>query len=156
MPRYENPTRTGAILETELAMSPASKLISGGQTVYFRPRSVRKGCTGLNLTHQGISKTMDAESRIHELKLELPAAPRPVATYQTAVRYGDLLYVSGHGPLRTDGTLILGRVGGDMDLDGGRAAARQVGLAMLATVKDHLGSLNKVARLIKVLGLLSG
>ena len=96
---------------------------------------------------------MDHESRLKELGLVLPQAPKPIATYKTAVRHGDLLYVSGHGPLRVDGTLSVGRVGDDLDLDGGRAAARQVGLAMLATIRDHLGSLNHVAELIKVLAL---
>ena len=98
---------------------------------------------------------MGAEARVAELKLELPPAPKPVATYVTAVRHGDLLYVSGHGPLKSDGTLIVGRLGADLDLAGGQAAARQVGLAILSTVRSHLGSLDKVARLIKVLGLVN-
>ncbi len=98
---------------------------------------------------------MGADARLAELKLELPPAPKPVATYVTAVRHGDLLYVSGHGPLRSDGTLITGRLGADTDLAGGRAAARQTGLAILATVRSHLGSLDKVARLIKVLGMVN-
>jgi enamine deaminase RidA (YjgF/YER057c/UK114 family) len=98
---------------------------------------------------------MGADARLAELKLELPPAPKPVATYVTAVRHGDLLYVSGHGPLKGDGTLIVGRLGADLDLAGGQAAARQVGLAILATVRSHLGSLDKVVRLIKVLGLVN-
>ena len=57
---------------------------------------------------------MGAEARLAELKLELPPAPKPVATYVTAIRHGDLLYVSGHGPYRTDGTLITGRLGETM------------------------------------------
>ena len=96
---------------------------------------------------------MGAEARVAELKLELPPAPKPVATYLTAVRHGDLLYVSGHGPLRPDGTLMLGKVGADLDVAGGQAAARQTGLAILATVRSHLGSLDKVVRLVKVLGM---
>ena len=59
---------------------------------------------------------MGAEDRVAELKLELPPAPKPVATYVTAMRVGDLLYVSGHGPLRSDGTMITGKLGGDMDV----------------------------------------
>jgi enamine deaminase RidA (YjgF/YER057c/UK114 family) len=98
---------------------------------------------------------MGAEARIGELNLTLPPPPKPVATYLTAVRVGDLLYVSGHGPLRPDGTLHTGKVGADLDLAGGQVAARQVGLAILATVKDQLGSLDKVARLVKVLGLVN-
>ena len=64
---------------------------------------------------------MGAEARLVELKLELPPAPKPVATYVTAIRHGDLLYVSGHGPYRSDGTLIIGRLGDD---DGRRRPVR--------------------------------
>ncbi|WP_406694817.1 RidA family protein [Singulisphaera sp. Ch08] len=98
---------------------------------------------------------MGADARLAELKLELPPAPKPVATYVTATRYGDLLYVSGHGPLRSDSTMIVGKVGDNMDVTGGHAAARQTGLAILATVRSHLGSLDKVVRLIKVLGMVN-
>ena len=98
---------------------------------------------------------MGAEARLIELKLELPPAPKPVATYVTAIRHGDLLYVSGHGPYRSDGTLIVGRLGENMDVPGGQAAAKQTGLAILATLKHHLGSLDKVVRLIKTLGMVN-
>jgi len=98
---------------------------------------------------------MGADARIQELNLELPPAPKPVATYVTATRHGDLLYVSGHGPLKTDGTMITGKVGADLDLDAGQAAARQVGLAILATLREHLGSLDKVVRLVKSLGMVN-
>ena len=70
---------------------------------------------------------MGAEARLAELKLELPPATKPVATYVTAIRHGDLLYVSGHGPYRSDGTLIIGKLGADMDVAAGQAAARQTG-----------------------------
>src|SRR5947199_5202371 len=98
---------------------------------------------------------MGADARLAELKLELPPAPKPVATYVTAVKHGDLLYVSGHGPLRSDGTMIVGKVGANLDVAAGTAAARQTGLAILATVRSHLGSLDKVARLVKVLGMVN-
>lgn len=98
---------------------------------------------------------MGAEERLAALKLELPPAPKPVAVYVTALRVGEFLYVSGHGPLKPDGTLIVGKVGDDLDLEAGYAAARQTGLAMLATLKDHLGSLDKVVRLVKTLGLVN-
>ena len=98
---------------------------------------------------------MGAEARVAELKLELPPAPKPVATYVTAVRHGDLLYVSGHGPLRTDGTLHTGRLGADLAVPAGADAARQTGLAILATLRHHLGSLDKVVRLVKVLGMVN-
>ena len=92
------------------------------------------------------------ETRIQELHLTLPPVPKPVAKYKTAVRVGNLLYVSGHGPLKEDRTMITGKVGKDLNLDQGKAAARQVGLAILATVKANLGSLDKVTRLVKTLG----
>jgi enamine deaminase RidA (YjgF/YER057c/UK114 family) len=95
---------------------------------------------------------MGIEERLRDLHLELPPAPRPMATYATAVRHGDLLYVSGTGPLRPDGTYVTGCLGADMDVAQGQAAARLVALAMLATVRAHLGSLDAVARLVKVLG----
>jgi enamine deaminase RidA (YjgF/YER057c/UK114 family) len=98
---------------------------------------------------------MGAEARLAELKLTLPPAPKPVATYVTALRQDDLLYVSGHGPLREDGTMHTGKVGADLDVAAGHAAARQTGLAILATVRSHLGSLDKVVRLVKVLGMVN-
>ena len=98
---------------------------------------------------------MGAEARLAELKLELPPAPKPVATYVTAVRHGDVLYVSGHGPLCSDGSMITGRLGDTMEVADGSAAARQTGLAILATVRAHLGSLDKVVRLIKTLGMVN-
>src|SRR5580704_14682806 len=106
------------------------------------------------LKSEGLS-SMGAEARIAELKLVLPPAPKPVATYLTAVRHGDLLYVSGHGPLNPDGSLHTGKLGAGLDLTAGHAAARQVGLAILSTVRSQLGSLDKVVRLVKVLGLVN-
>ena len=98
---------------------------------------------------------MNAEARLAELKLELPPAPKPVAVYVPLVVVGNLAYVSGHGPLKPDKTLITGRVGQDLDLAGGKAAARQVGLAILATLRANLGSLDRVRRVIKVLGMVN-
>jgi enamine deaminase RidA (YjgF/YER057c/UK114 family) len=96
--------------------------------------------------------TSNPEKRVQELHLTLPPAPKPVAVYKPAVRHGNLLFVSGHGPLKPDKTLILGRVGQDLTPEQGKEAARQVGLAMLATLRDTLGSLDKVKRLVKTLG----
>ena len=93
------------------------------------------------------------ETRVQELHLSLPAAPKPVAKYKTAVQVGNILYVSGHGPLKEDKSMITGRVGADLNLEQGKAAARQVGLAILATVRATIGSLDKVKRLVKTLGL---
>ena len=96
---------------------------------------------------------MGADARLTELNLTLPPAPKPVATYHTAVRQGNLLYVSGHGPYQNDGSVTKGRLGADLDVAAGAAAAKQTGLAILATVRDHLGSLDKVVRVVKALGL---
>jgi enamine deaminase RidA (YjgF/YER057c/UK114 family) len=82
-------------------------------------------------------------------------APKPVAVYKSIVVVDRLAYVSGHGPLREDRTLITGVVGRDLSLEQGRAAARQVGLAILATLREQLGSLDRVKRLVKVLGMVS-
>ena len=98
---------------------------------------------------------MSPETRLKELKLELPPAPKPVAVYRPLVVVGNLAYVSGHGPLNADKTLITGRVGADLSLDQGKAAARQVGLAILATLRDQFGSLDRVKRLVKVLGMVN-
>jgi enamine deaminase RidA (YjgF/YER057c/UK114 family) len=95
------------------------------------------------------------ESRIHELHLTLPAPPKPVAKYKTALRVGNLLYVSGHGPLKPDGKLIEGRVGADLTSQQGKDAARVVGVAILSTVRNALGSLDKVKRLVKTLGMVN-
>lgn len=95
------------------------------------------------------------EQRIQELHLTLPPAPVPVAKYKPAVKVGNLLYVSGHGPLKADKTNITGKVGKDLTFEEGKAAARQVGLAILATLKNSIGSLDNVARLIKTLALVN-
>jgi enamine deaminase RidA (YjgF/YER057c/UK114 family) len=97
----------------------------------------------------------DFDKRIQELHLTLPPAPKPMAVYKPAIQVGNLLFVSGHGPLKPDKSLILGVVGKDLTLDQGKEAARQTGLAILATLKDHLGSLNKVKRLIKSFGMVN-
>lgn len=95
------------------------------------------------------------EDRFAALALELPPAPKPVAVYRPVVVTGNLAYVSGHGPVRRDGSLIAGRVGTDLNLEEGYAAARQVGLALLATVRSHFGSLNAIGRVVKVLGMVN-
>ena len=95
------------------------------------------------------------ETRIQELHLTLPAPPKPVAKYKTAMLVGTTLYVSGHGPIKADGKLIQGRVGSDLTLEEGKDAARVTGLAILATVRNTLGSLDKVKRLVKTFGMVN-
>ena len=86
-------------------------------------------------------------------KLELPPAPEPKGVYRPMLIDGKHLYVSGHGPVKKDGSLMKGCVGKDLDADEGKLAARQVGLTILSTLKTNLGDLNKIKRVIKVLGM---
>lgn len=97
----------------------------------------------------------NADEQFEKLGLTLPPAPKPLGVYKPCLLDGKYLYLSGHGTVQNDGTLIIGRVGEDMDMEAGKLAARQVGLAMLATIKANLGSLNKVKRVIKVLGMVN-
>ncbi len=98
---------------------------------------------------------MSAESRLQELKLQLPPAPKPAGVYKPVVIVDRLAYVSGHGPLKADGSLITGRVGADFGLEIGAAAARQVGLTILATLRAQLGSLDRIKRVVKLLGMVN-
>jgi enamine deaminase RidA (YjgF/YER057c/UK114 family) len=96
------------------------------------------------------------ETRIQELHLTLPPAPKPVAKYKTAVLAGNVLYVSGHGPAKvSDKTKLAGKVGAELTTEEGKDAARGVGLNVLSTVRATLGSLDKVKRLVKTLGLVN-
>jgi enamine deaminase RidA (YjgF/YER057c/UK114 family) len=98
---------------------------------------------------------MTPEARLAEQRLVLPPVPKPMATYSTVVRHGDLLYTAGHGPLRPDGTFVVGKLGANMDAAAGREAARLTGLAILASVRGELGSLDRVVKIVKVLGVVN-
>ena len=98
---------------------------------------------------------MSPDERFSALQLALPPAPKPVGVYKPCLISGNLCYVSGHGPVKIDGTLILGRIGEAMSMEEGKLAAQQVGLAILATLIHHLGSLNKIKRVVKVLGMVN-
>lgn len=93
------------------------------------------------------------EARLSALGLELPPAPKPGGVYKPVVIAGSLAHVSGHGPLRADGTYVIGRLGADLDIGAGRDAARLTALAMLASLKEALGSLDRVTRVVKLLGM---
>jgi enamine deaminase RidA (YjgF/YER057c/UK114 family) len=95
------------------------------------------------------------EARLAALGLELPAPAKPVAVYVTAAITGNLLYTAGHIPLTAEGKPLPGRVGQEFTLEQGRDAAHQVGLSILSTVKNKLGTLDRVARLVKVLGMVN-
>jgi len=96
---------------------------------------------------------MGAEARLRELNLELPAPPRPMANYLTAARSGNLLFLSGHGPVRDGRVVYQGKVGRDLTIEQGRQAARLTGLNLLASVRGAIGSLDRVRRIVKVLGM---
>jgi enamine deaminase RidA (YjgF/YER057c/UK114 family) len=99
---------------------------------------------------------MGAEAQLKAKNLTLPTPATPIANYVGAVRVGNLLFVSGHGPIRTEGkTQVRGKVGKDLTVEQGYAAAREVGLNLLATARHHLGSLDKVKRVVKVLGMVN-
>ncbi len=98
---------------------------------------------------------MSYEARAQELALAFPPVPKPQGVYKPVVQVGNLVYLSGHGPLQTDGRLVLGRVGADLSLEQGKAAARLVGLALLATLRQYLGTLDRVRRVVKTLGLVN-
>ncbi|SEW52635.1 RidA family protein [Chitinophaga arvensicola] len=96
-----------------------------------------------------------AEEKLAALGLELPPAPAPLGVYKPFLIDGKYLYLSGHGPVQSDKSLIIGRIGDALDMEQGKLAARQVGLTMLSTIKTHVGSLAKVKRVIKVLGMVN-
>jgi enamine deaminase RidA (YjgF/YER057c/UK114 family) len=97
----------------------------------------------------------NAEEQFMRLGLSLPPAPKPVGVYKPCLIDGNHLYLSGHGPVRNDKTLIIGRIGKDLDLEQGKLAAQQVGLTMLSTIRAHVGDFNKIKRVIKILGMVN-
>ena len=98
---------------------------------------------------------MSAEAKLTELGITLPSAPKPVGNYVGGVQVGSLLFMSGCGPRKPDNASITGKVGRDLTTEQGYEAARLVGLNMLANVKAQLGSLDKVKRVVKVLGMVN-
>ena len=95
------------------------------------------------------------DQNFEALNLQLPPAPSPLGVYKPCLIDGKYLYLSGHGTVQNDGTLIIGRVGDALDMDEAKLAAQQVGLAMLATIKKNIGSFDKIKRVIKVLGMVN-
>ena len=96
---------------------------------------------------------MTAEDRFQELKLELPPAPQAIGLYRPIIVIEGVAYLSGHGPLRPDGSALCGCLGQDLSVEEGVEAARLTGITTLATLRNHLGSLNRVKRLIKTVGM---
>lgn len=100
-------------------------------------------------------ENLNADERFEKLGLSLPPAPAPLGVYKPYLIDGKYLYLSGHGPVQDDKSLIIGRIGEAFNQEEGKLAARQVGLTMLSTIKTNLGSLTKVKRVIKVLGMVN-
>ncbi len=98
---------------------------------------------------------MSAEAKLKELGIDLPTPPAPVGNYVGAVRVGNLVYLSGHGPRQAAGSPISGKVGDGMSIEEAQAAARQVALNALATLRAEIGSLDQVKRIVKVLGMVN-
>lgn len=98
---------------------------------------------------------MGAEARLKELGIELPEVPKPIANYVRSVRVGTLLFLAGHGPQRDGRQVSIGKVGRDLTVEEGAQAARLVGLNLLASTREALGSLDRVKRIVKVLGMVN-
>jgi len=93
--------------------------------------------------------------RIATLGLKLPPAPPPAGLYKPILVVDNFLYVSGQGPMKSDGEYITGRVGEDLNLGQGKLAAEQVGLTMLSTIQTHFGDIDRILRVVKVLGMVN-
>lgn len=97
----------------------------------------------------------DPESRLEELGIVLPEPTAPVANYVKAVRSGNLVFLSGHGPNRSDGTLVTGKLGRDLTVEEGYEAARLTGIALLSSLKTEIVDLGRVRRIVKVFGMVN-
>jgi enamine deaminase RidA (YjgF/YER057c/UK114 family) len=107
------------------------------------------GCAALSVHAQ------DAEANLKKQKIELFKPAAPIANYVKAVRVGNLIYLAGHGPTKADGTNITGKVGKDLTVEQAYMAARQAAIAVLSSLKAEVGDLNKVKRVVKVLGMVN-
>jgi enamine deaminase RidA (YjgF/YER057c/UK114 family) len=101
------------------------------------------------------AQTIDVEKKLKELGIELITPTKPMANYVKAVRTGNLIFLAGHGPTKADGTLITGKVGKELNTEQGAEAARLTAISLLSTLKAELGDLNKVKRIVKVLGMVN-
>ncbi len=95
------------------------------------------------------------DKKIEGLGIQLQKPVKPVANYVTTVQTGNLVFTSGHGPIGDDGQLILGQLGTDMDIEGGYQAARAVGIGLLSTLKATLGNLDRIKKIVKLVGFVN-
>jgi enamine deaminase RidA (YjgF/YER057c/UK114 family) len=158
-PDQPRPRRPGTFTLPALGLYELAK--NGGLTrrsflcMSLFAASFLSSCKTSRRTNAAQSSGARPEARVTELKLELPPPTRPSATLRPAVTTGNLIFVSGHISRAADGRLIAGRVGEELDLVAGQAAARQCGLAILSTLRNELGSLDRVKRVVKVLGMVN-
>ncbi|HAC23827.1 MAG TPA: hypothetical protein DCE81_02815 [Cytophagales bacterium] len=101
------------------------------------------------------AQTIDYDKKLKELGIELIPATKPIANYVKAVRTGNLLFLAGHGPSLTDGTVMTGKLGQNYTVEQGYQAARQTAISLISTLKNEVGDLNKVKRIVKVLGMVN-
>lgn len=101
------------------------------------------------------AQKVDYDKKLQELGITLMAPSKPVANYVKAVRTGNLLYLAGHGPTKTDGTYVTGKVGRELTIEQGYDAAKLTAIGLLSTLKAELGDLNRVKRIVKVLGMVN-
>ena len=106
----------------------------------------------LLLSLSAYGQNTDYDKKLKDLNIELLAPTKPIANYVKAVRTGNLLFLAGHGPTKADGSNITGKVGKDLTLEQGYEAARQTAVSLLSTLKNEIGDLNRVKRIVKVTG----
>lgn len=116
------------------------------RTVFLLPAFLLFNLTGFG---------QDAEAKLKEMKIELPPVGQPIANYVHVVRSGNLLFLAGNGPSNAEGGFTTGKVGKDLTIEQGQAAARLTAINQLAVLKAELGDLNKVKRIVKVLGMVN-
>jgi enamine deaminase RidA (YjgF/YER057c/UK114 family) len=117
-------------------------------------KNIFLACLAL-LAFSATAQSVDYDKKLKELGIELMTPTKPMANYVKVVRSGNLLFLAGHGPTKPDGTNITGKVGRDLTLEQGYDAAKQTAISLLSTLKGELGDLNKVRRVVKVLGMVN-
>ena len=112
------------------------------------------GCVQVDESTE-IDSNYNPEERLRELNITLPTPPQPVANYVNGVRAENLIFLAGKGPKYPDGRELTGKLGGNITIDQGYEGARQTAINQLSVLKEMLGDLNKVKRIVKVLGLVN-
>ena len=107
------------------------------------------------VTYKG-ETSMSAEKRVAELGLDLSKVPTPIANYVPSVRTGNLVFLSGQGPTKPEGGMVTGKLGRDISIEEGYAAARLVAIGLLSALRAEIGSLDRVTRVVKLLGMVNG